>query len=144
MGAQFPWQIVPLSIDLINTYDLLDTDLFKDLGVLKPIIESSTIPQLQELALSLATAVNAGLLSEVNTYTWRSPDVMLSTAQDWRKGQRSEQVPDRARPRSIPTRSCSPTIRPRTRRSPRQAARSDSRTTGPARRRRPGRSSTTR
>ncbi len=36
--------------------------------------------------------MNAGLLSEVNTYTWRSPEVMLSTAQDWRKGQRSEQV----------------------------------------------------
>lgn len=92
MGAQFPWQVVPLSIDLINTYDLLDTDLFQDLGVLRPIIESSTVPELQALASQLATAVNAGLLSEVNTYTWRSPEVMLSTAQDWRKGQRSEQV----------------------------------------------------
>jgi hypothetical protein len=92
MGAQFPWQIVPMSIDLITTYDLLETDLFQDLGALRPIIESSTIPQLQELALQLATAVNAGLSSEVNSYTWRSPEVMLSTAQDWRKGQRSEQV----------------------------------------------------
>jgi len=91
MGAQFPWQVVPLSIDLITTYELLDTDLFQDLAVLKPIIENSTIPELQALALSLATAVNAPLSSEVNTYTWRSPDVMMSTAQDWRKGQRSEQ-----------------------------------------------------
>ena len=91
MGAQFPWQVVPLSIDLITTYELLDTDLFQDLGALRPIIESSTIPQLQDLALTLATAVNAGLSSEANSYTWRSPDVMLSTAQDWRKGQRSEQ-----------------------------------------------------
>jgi hypothetical protein len=92
MGAQFPWQVIPLSIDLINTYDLLDTDLFSDLGVLKPIIENSTIEQLQALALSLATAVNAGLSSEANTYTWRSPEAMLSTVQDWRPGQRSEQV----------------------------------------------------
>jgi hypothetical protein len=92
MGAQFPWQVVPLSIDLINSLNLLETDLFQDLGVLKPIIESTPLPQLQELAASLAPAVNAGLLSEVNTYTWRSPEVMLSTAQDWRKGQRSEQV----------------------------------------------------
>lgn len=92
MGAQFPWQVVPLSIDLITTYNLLETDLFQDLGALKPIIEGNTIPQLQDLALLLATAVNAGLSSEVNTYTWRSPEVMLSTAQDWRKGQRSEQV----------------------------------------------------
>jgi len=92
MGAQFPWQVVPLSIDLITSLNLLETDLFQDLGVLKPIIETTPLPQLQELALSLATAVNAGLLSEVDTYTWRSPEVMLSTAQDWRKGQRSEQV----------------------------------------------------
>jgi hypothetical protein len=92
MGAQFPWQVVPLSIDLINTYDLLDTDNFKDLAVLKPIIAGSTIAQLQALALQLAPAVNAPLSSDVNTYTWRSPDVMLSTAQDWRKGQRSEQA----------------------------------------------------
>ncbi len=42
----------------------------------------------------LATAVNAGLLSEVNTYTWRSPDVMLSTAQDWRKGPTQRTGPD--------------------------------------------------
>jgi hypothetical protein len=91
MSAQFPWQIVPLSIDLITTYDLLETDLFQDLGALRPIIEGSTIPELQELALQLAPAVNAGLLSEANSYTWRSPEVMLSTAQDWRKGQRSEQ-----------------------------------------------------
>jgi hypothetical protein len=91
MSAQFPWQVVPLSIELITTYDLLDTDLFQDLGALRPVIEGSTIPQLQQLALQLAPAVNAGLLSEANTYTWRSPDVMLSTAQDWRKGQRSEQ-----------------------------------------------------
>jgi hypothetical protein len=91
MSAQFPWQIIPLSIDLITTYDLLETDLFKDLSALKPIIENSTIPELQQLALNLGPAVNAPLLSEVNTYTWRSDDVMLSTAQDWRKGQRSDQ-----------------------------------------------------
>jgi hypothetical protein len=91
MGAQFAWQVVPLSIDLITTYELLDTDLFQDLSVLKPIIENSTIPELQTLAQSLAYAVNAPLSSEVNTYTWRSPDVMLSTAQSWRPGQRTEQ-----------------------------------------------------
>ncbi len=42
-----------MSIDLIKTYDLLDTDLFQDLGVLKPIIENSSIEQLQNLALAV-------------------------------------------------------------------------------------------
>lgn len=91
MSAQFPWQVIPLSVDLIRTYDLLDTDLFKDLAALRPIIENSTVEELQQLALTLSPAVNAGMLSEVDTYTWRSDDVMLSTAQDWRKGQRSDQ-----------------------------------------------------
>lgn len=91
MGAMFAWQVVPMSVDLITTYNLFDTDNFQDVAVLRPIVENSTIPDLQALALQLATAVNAGLSSEVNSYTWRAPDVMLSTAQDWRKGQRSEQ-----------------------------------------------------
>ena len=46
---------------------------------------------LRGLAAALATEVNPGLLSQVDTYTWRSPEVMLSTAQDWRPGQRGEQ-----------------------------------------------------
>jgi hypothetical protein len=92
MGAQFAWQVVPLSIDLIKTYDLLDTDNFSSLGSLKPIIDNSTIPQLQALAVQLAPAVDAGLSAAADTYTWRSPDVMLSTAQDYRKGERSEQA----------------------------------------------------
>lgn len=92
MGAQFPWQVVPLSVDMINRYDLFETDNFQTAIALKPIVENGSVPDLQQLALLLAAPVNAGLLSEVNTYTWRSPDVMLSTAQDWRKGQRSEQV----------------------------------------------------
>lgn len=91
MGAQFAWQVVPLSVELIDTYDLWDTDNFGQAASLRPIVEGAEIGQLQELALALACPLNPGLLSEVDTYTWRSPEVMLSTAQDWRKGCRSEQ-----------------------------------------------------
>jgi hypothetical protein len=36
--------------------------------------------------------INFGLLSEVDTYTYRNRDVMLSSAQDWRKGSFSQQL----------------------------------------------------
>lgn len=91
IGAPFAWPVVPLSVETINAYDLWQTSNFQQAIDLKPIVESSTIEQLQQLSATLGYQVNAGLLSEVNTYTWRSPEVMLSTAQDWRPGQYSEQ-----------------------------------------------------
>ena len=94
MGAQFPWQVVPLSIDLIKTYDLLDTDNFPGPRRAEADHRGQHDPPAPGPRAAAGPAVNAGLLSEVNTYTWRSPEVMLSTAQDWRKGQRSEQVHD--------------------------------------------------
>ena len=44
------------------------------------------------LAQSLAPVLNFGLLTEVHTYTYRTGDVMLSTAQDYRPGVFSEQI----------------------------------------------------
>ncbi len=92
MGAQFPWQVVPLSVQMLDTYHLWETSNFQQAIALKPIVESSTIPDLQNLAQALARQVNPGLLSAVDTYTWRSPEASLSTAQDWRPGQRDEQA----------------------------------------------------
>lgn len=91
MGAQFAWPLVPLSVDTIKKYNLWDTENFQQAAALRPIVDSSTSEQLQSLAQTLAKQVNAGLLSQVDTYTWRSPEAMLSTAQDWRPGQRTEQ-----------------------------------------------------
>lgn len=92
IGAQFPWQTVPLTVHMMQTYDLWEGELYRRAADFKPIVESSTIPELQELASTLAPMLNAGLLSEVNTYTFRTPEVMLSTAQDWLPGMNSEQV----------------------------------------------------
>jgi hypothetical protein len=92
LGAQFAWPVVPLSIDLINTYDLWETANFQQAASLRPIVDASTIDQLQALSTAIGKQINPGLLSEVHTATWRSPEVMLSTAQDWRPGQRSEQA----------------------------------------------------
>ena len=90
-GAQFPWQMVPTSVATVKKYDLFKTSNFQQASDLAPVVESSNTEQLQALALSLGKQVNPGLLTQVDTYTWRSPQVMLSTAQDWRPGQRGEQ-----------------------------------------------------
>ncbi|MEZ5374390.1 MAG: hypothetical protein R2704_17030 [Microthrixaceae bacterium] len=92
MGGQFPWQLVPRSMELIRTYDLLDTANFQQVDDLRPIIENSTDEALQSLAQQLAPALNAGLLSEARTVTYRDGDVMLSSVQGWRAGERSEQT----------------------------------------------------
>jgi hypothetical protein len=92
IGGQFAWQVVPLTVQMMQGYELWEGELYRRAADFRPIVESSTIPELRDLAHSLAPMLNAGLLSEVNTYTWRSPEVMLSTAQDWLPGLNSEQV----------------------------------------------------
>ena len=91
MGAQFPWQVVPTSVELVREYDLFETSNFQQASALAPIVADADDDTLRGLAAGLATQVNPGLLSQVDTYTTRSPEVMLSTAQDWRPGQRGEQ-----------------------------------------------------
>jgi hypothetical protein len=91
LGAQFPWQVVPTSVEAVKAYDLFETANFQQAKDLEPVLETTDDAGLQQLALSLGVQVNPGLLSQVDTYTWRSPNVMLSTAQDWRPGQRGEQ-----------------------------------------------------
>ncbi len=91
IGAQFPWQMAPTSAATVKRYDLFKTTNFKQAASLAPVVAASDDAGLRTLAHSLAPQVNPGLLSQVDTYTWRSPAVMLSTAQDWRPGQRGEQ-----------------------------------------------------
>ena len=92
IGAQFAWQVAPLSVRTIETYNLWNTPNFQIAGadVLEGLVKGKSDAELRTLALSLGTWLNPGLLSAVDTYTWRSPDAMLSTAQDWRAGQRTE------------------------------------------------------
>jgi len=91
LGGQFPWQVAPTSIDAVKEFDLFETANFQKAAALAPVVEDIDDETARELTLALATEVNPGLLSQVDTYTWRSRDVMLSTAQDWRPGQRGEQ-----------------------------------------------------
>ncbi|MCE7883164.1 MAG: hypothetical protein DYH08_04750 [Actinobacteria bacterium ATB1] len=92
MGAFMAWQIAAFSARFVEENDLWKSSNFAPVAILEPIAENSPPSFIRMLARTLAPVVNAGLLSQVDTSTWRSPEVMLSAAQDWRPGQRSEQA----------------------------------------------------
>jgi len=84
MQALTVWQVVPLTVQTIDQYDLWDTQLFSRFAALRPFTNDLTVAQ--QLAASLSPFVAFGLLKEVNTFHYRTTDYLLSTAQDYRKG----------------------------------------------------------
>jgi hypothetical protein len=96
MGSQSVWQMLPLTLEVGNEYNLWDAQFsdFKDLRdlVWDPADPEGSYIRAQHLARFLWPAINEGLLKEVNTYTFRTRDYMLSTAQDYRKGVRGSQT----------------------------------------------------
>ena len=91
MAALTPWQTVVETTNEMTKYDLWRSALFSDFAPFEPIVKAAPPETVRTLARSLAPQLNIGLLSEANTYTWRSSAAMLSTAQDFRKGQASQQ-----------------------------------------------------
>lgn len=90
MAALTEWQVVPLTVATINQYDLWDTQLFARFRPLRPLTED--IVTAQQLSALLGPLINFGLLEEVNTYTYRTPDYLLSSAQDYRPGAMNGQI----------------------------------------------------
>jgi hypothetical protein len=90
MGALNVWQVVPLTIQTLNTYDLWTTTNFKDFGGLRGLAANPA--GAQALARTIARMFTFGLLKEVNTATYRTTDYMLSSAQDYRAGSFAWQV----------------------------------------------------
>ncbi len=88
-GALTAWQELPTTFATAERYGLWATDFFKPFAGFRGLGKDPK--GLQKLAQSLAPQLAFGLLSEVNTYTWRSRDAMLSTAQDYRPGMRGDQ-----------------------------------------------------
>ncbi|MDQ3148052.1 MAG: hypothetical protein M3R01_14185, partial [Actinomycetota bacterium] len=91
-GALTAWQVLPSTLEHINGFDLWESEVYAEFGDLRSIAESLPVPQLQGLARSLSAQLGLILLPEVHTETWRSPEAMLSSAQDLRPGLRSQQV----------------------------------------------------
>jgi hypothetical protein len=90
-GAQTAWQVVPLTIQTLDKYDLWDSQFYKPFKPLRDAV-GNDMDAARTLAHQLAPVLAFGLLSEVHTYTYRAADVMLSTAQDYRPGVFSEQT----------------------------------------------------
>ena len=84
-GALTAWQTVPATLATIDEHDLFETSLFRPF---KPLVDiAGGDPAVaRQLAYQLRCIINIGVLSEVDTVTWRSPDAMLSSAQDYRPG----------------------------------------------------------
>lgn len=90
IGALTTYPIVPLTLAEFERYNLWDNASFAELASFKTLVAS---PQFaQNLSSSSAAMVNFGLLSEVDTYTYRDADVMLSSAIDYRKGTFNQQL----------------------------------------------------
>ena len=69
-----------------TSYDLWDSRLLRAVRAAARPRRRRPRRRPRRCAQSLAPMLGFGLLTEVNTYTYRSPDVMLSTAQDYRPG----------------------------------------------------------
>ncbi len=89
-GAQVTWQAVPTTIRTLDEHGLWESSFFSPFKPLRDAVGDDMVAA-QAFARSVAPVLNFGLLTEVRTYTYRSPHVMLSTAQDHRFGMFSEQ-----------------------------------------------------
>ena len=90
------WTHVGLTLRIGFEYDLFDSQ-FADFAVLanavwNPNNFDQSVQNAYLLLRGLWPAANFGVLKEVNTYTYRTKDYMLSTAQDYRKGVRGSQT----------------------------------------------------
>jgi hypothetical protein len=84
-GALTAWQLVPLTLATIERHDLWETELLRPYRALADA--SGGDPEVaRQLAHTLRCQINLGLLGAVDTVTWRTPDAMLSSAQDYRPG----------------------------------------------------------
>ncbi len=83
------WQVIPKTLELINTYNLWETDGFRPF---RSVRDLTAVPGIaQQVALNLAHAISMPLLEQVNIYTYRTADYMLSSAQNYRIGSRSNE-----------------------------------------------------
>jgi hypothetical protein len=84
-GALTSWQTVPLTLAAIEQHDLWDTQLFRPYKALADVAGGDPAVA-RQLAHALRCQINVGLLTSVDTVTWRSRDAMLSSALDYRPG----------------------------------------------------------
>ncbi|MBS2012193.1 MAG: hypothetical protein JST00_04870 [Deltaproteobacteria bacterium] len=89
-AALTAYPVVPLTIETFNRYNLWDNKSFADLRSFKPLASSPDFAK--NLAAIEANKLNFGILKQVDTYTYRNSEVMLSSAIDYRKGSFNQQM----------------------------------------------------
>jgi hypothetical protein len=90
-GALTAWQMVPTTLAAANQWHLFDTELFQKFSAVKQFADLN--PGLAQIVVrELAPFAAAGVQGEAHTYTWRSPDAMLSSVIDHRFGDAMEQA----------------------------------------------------
>jgi len=89
MGALTTWQVLPQVYSMADTYGLWETELFQPFLEIRDALV--ILEWAQAFAWANAHAAALELMKEVNTYTYRTADYMLSSAQDYRKGSRGNQ-----------------------------------------------------
>ncbi len=95
LEAWTAWQVVPLTIRGAEEWNLWPTEFLEPFVALRNLLGPdpiAAIPVAKTIASNIWPQVALGVLSEVNTYTYRTADYMLSTAQDYRKGANSSQA----------------------------------------------------
>jgi hypothetical protein len=95
-ASQTVWTMVPLTLEVAERESLWDAQ-FADFKPLRDLVWvegdfEQTLRNARPLLVLLWKAINMAVLNEVNTYTYRTRDYMLSTAQDYRKGLRGSQT----------------------------------------------------
>jgi hypothetical protein len=96
MGSQPAWMMLPMTLFVAERENLWAAQfepfkLLRDLVWVEGDFEA-TIVKAQTFAGQLWRMINESMLKEVNTYTYRTADYMLSTAQSYRKGLRGSQT----------------------------------------------------
>lgn len=89
-GAQTTWQGVALTLTTLTEHGLWESEFFSPFIALRDLVDNDPV-QARPLARDLAPMLGFGLLTEVDSYTYRSPEVMLSTAQNHRPGMFADQ-----------------------------------------------------
>ncbi len=95
-GSQTLWTMTRLTLEVAEREDLWSSQLaefklLRDLVWVDGDLDQS-VANARPFLVLLWKMINQSVLNEVNTYTYRTRDYMLSTAQDYRKGLRGSQT----------------------------------------------------
>jgi len=95
-ATQTLWSMTPITLEVAERENLW-AGQFSDFKVLRDAVWvdgdfEQTLRNARPLLVLLWKLINQSVLNEVNTYTYRTRDYMLSTAQDYRKGLRGSQT----------------------------------------------------